>query len=57
MKDYLKMIDNKIKNTQEQKFAEKRFLEGYIKALAEMRYAVVTLIEQRDEEQKSEAEK
>ena len=54
MKDYLQMIDNRIAKQQENKFSEKRYLEGYIDALAEIRYSVRTLIEQRDEEQKKE---
>jgi hypothetical protein len=54
MKDYLQMLDHKIANQQENKFNEKRYLEGYIDALAEIRYSLRTLIEQRDEEQKKE---
>lgn len=50
MKDYLQIISDKIANEQEKKFSERQYLTGYLDALAEVRCAIQSLIEKRDEE-------
>lgn len=50
MTDYLKMLDEKIKNEQSEYFEKKRYTEGYLDALATIRYAVRGMLEEREKE-------
>lgn len=51
MKDYLQIISDKIANEQENKFNERQYLNGYLDALAEVRWIVQSLIEKRESEE------
>lgn len=48
MTDYLKKLDEKIENEQNAYFEKKRYTEGYLDALATIRYAVRGMLEERD---------
>lgn len=56
MTDYLKKLDDKIAEEQNAYFEKKRYCEGYLEALATIRYIVRNLIEHSQKEE-SEVEK
>ena len=56
MKDYLQIISDKIANEQENKFNERQYLNGYLDALAEVRWVVQSLIEKRESEESEASE-
>ena len=54
MNDYLQIISAKIANEQEKKFSERQYINGYLDALDDVRCAIQSLIEEREESEVEE---